>query len=114
MIKVSWSNKVNQKFYGVEESLQDNSTSSEYTSGRKAVFLKNSRFVKEYTCKLSLNVKSGEYKEFLNWFTDTLGGLSNAFTCSALGSGYYRFKSTPTFSVGQLFKEASLEIEEVY
>lgn len=114
MTYTAWPTAVNTNFYALTESYNDNTSSTEYASGRKAVSLRNTRFVKTTECSLSLNVKSGEYSAFWTWYKDTLGGLSGAFTCTKIGSGYYRFKSTPSAGKGQLFRTLEIKIEEVY
>lgn len=108
-----WSGKVNQKFYNYSESFKDNSVSQEYNSGRKVVFLKNTKFLKNIKVSLSVDVRNGEFDAFNAWFTDELGGLSGTFTCQALGAATYRFTKNPQFSSGQRFRTAELEIEEV-
>ncbi len=114
MTYTSWPSAVNTGFYALTESYDDNSSTTEYASGRKAVTLRNTRFTKTIACSVSLDVKSGEYSAFWTWYKDTLGGLSGAFTCTKIGSGYYRFKSVPSAGKGQLFRTVEMEIEEVY
>ena len=114
MTYAAWCSSVNTKFFALTNSYDENTISSEYASGRKTVILKNTRFSKTIKCSLSLNVKSGEYNAFWTWFTDVLGGLAGTFTCPALGSKFYRFKSVPSESAGLLARKIEMEIEEVY
>lgn len=114
MTYTAWCSSVNTKFFALTNSYDENTISSEYASGRKTVILKNTRFPKTIKCSLSLNVKSGEYNAFWTWYTDVLGGLAGTFTCTALGSKFYRFKSVPSESAGLLARKIEMEIEEVY
>ena len=114
MTFVEWSKDVNTKFYNYSEEYVNHSTSTEYESGRKAVILKNTRFIKKKKCSLSLDVINGEYENFWTWYKDTLGGLAGVFTCKALGTGYYRFSSVPNASEGLIYRTIELELEEVY
>lgn len=114
MTYTQWNKSVNTNFFNYSESYDENAISSEYASGRKTVMLKNTRFTKTIKCSLSVNVKNEEYKNFWTWYKDSLGGLSGAFVCSKLGSGYFRFKSVPSSSSGLLYRTLELEIEEVY
>lgn len=112
MTYTSWPQNVNTKFYAHVETPKDNTIETEYSSGRKAVFLANTRFLHEITCKLS--VTKTELTTFWTWYTNALGGKAGVFTCSSLGTGYYRFTDTPKLSEGQLIRTLELSIEEVY
>lgn len=114
MTYAAWCDSVNTRFFKVSNSYDDNSVSTGYASGRKAVFLKNTRFQKTTKCSLSLSMKNGEYSAFWTWYTDVLGGTAGAFTCPALGSGFFRFKSAPSESAGLLRRTIEMEIEEAY
>ncbi len=114
MTYAAWCSSVNTRFFALTNSYDENTTASEYASGRKVVILKNTRFPKTIKCSLSLNIKSGEYDAFWTWYTDVLGGLSGAFSCPALGTRFYRFKSVPSESEGLMNRTIELEIEEIY
>lgn len=114
MTVVNWPTSVNKKFYAFTKTPADNFISSEFASGRKTVILKNTRFVNNIKCSLTVSKKSGEYEAFWNWFTLTLGGLSGVFSCSALGSSYYRFSATPNATETQTTAKLDFEIEEIY
>ncbi len=114
MTYAAWCDSVNTRFFNVSNSRDENTVSSDYASGRKAVFLKNTRFQKTTKCSLSLGMKNGEYDAFWAWYTDVLGGTAGVFTCPALGSGFYRFKSAPSESAGLLQRKIEMEIEEAY
>lgn len=114
MTYTAWSSSVNTKFFALTNSYSENTNTSEFASGRKAVFLKNTRFIKTTKCSLSLNMKNGEYNAFWTWYTDVLGGTAGVFTCPALGSGFFRFKSAPSESTGLLQRKIEMEIEEIY
>lgn len=122
MTLTTWPSGINTDFFNFSQAPEDNYIIQEYASGRKSVILKNTRFRKKITCSLSLKVKNNEYSSFWTWFTDVLGGLAGAFTCSALDSAtglnsgtYYRFTETPSNSNTTLtFRTLSLSLEEVY
>lgn len=114
MTYTAWSASVNTKFFALTNSYSENTNTSEFASGRKAVFLKNTRFQQTTKCSLSLNMKNGEYNAFWTWYTDVLGGTAGVFTCPALGSGFFRFKSAPSESAGLLQRKIEMEIEEIY
>lgn len=111
---VKWPEQVNKKFYALSKVPEDNFISTEFASGRKTVILKNTRFVNHIKCSVTVGKKNGEYEQFWNWFTVSLGGCAGAFTCSALGNGYYRFSSTPKTTETQTTARLDFEIEELY
>lgn len=112
MIIVDWPESVNTRFYAGTKQPKDNAETTEYASGRVAVHLANTRF--NFTHNLTLLLTQAELKAFWSWFTITLGGLSGAFRCSAIGTGLYRFTETPSEGQGQRFRSLTLTIEEVY
>lgn len=117
MTYVEWPYTVNKKFFKGTGKPEENTTTTEYASGRKVSILKNTRFVFEFKC--SLGVTNVERNAFWNWFTDILGGCAGNFHCAALkrtptSTEYFRFKTTPDESEGQKNRVLSLEIEEVY
>ena len=107
MTYTAWSASVNTKFFALTNSYSENTSTSEFASGRKVTFLKNTRFIKTIKCSLSLGMKNGEYN-------DVLGGTAGVFTCPALGRGFFRFKSAPSESAGLLQRKIEMEIEEIY
>lgn len=111
---VNWNSNVNTKFYAYNSVPKENVRESTYASGRVTAILQNTRFVHKITCSLRLKV-ADELPAFWTWYENTLGGRAGAFTCSALGSSYYRFTSEPSEeNTDRLYRELKLEIEEVY
>ena len=82
MTYVEWPYTVNTKFFKGIAKPEENTTTTEYASGRKISILKNTRFVFDFKC--SLGVTNTERTTFWNWFTDTLGGCAGNFHCAAL------------------------------
>lgn len=116
MTYVQWPESVNTRFYAYSKTPEDNYISTEYQSGRKAVILKNTRFVNSIKCSLTVSKtkQKPELSCFWNWFTLSLGGLAGVFVCAPLGEGYYRFASTPSVTESQMTARLDFEIEEVY
>jgi hypothetical protein len=117
MTYVQWPFDVNTKFFSAVAKPEDNTITTEYTSGRKVTILKNTRFTFDIEC--SLGVTSSERESFWKWFTDTLGGCAGIFSCPALqrtstSTEYFRFKEVPEESEGQKNRVLSLSVEEVY
>lgn len=57
---------------------------------------------------------SDELPTFWDWFNDILGQTAGAFSCGALGDGYYRFIQIPDpEDTDTLNRVLSLELEEV-
>lgn len=112
MTVVDWPENVNTRFYAGTKQPKDNAETTEYASGRVAVHLANTRF--NFVYKLTLLLTKTELETFWQWYTGTLGGLSGAFRCNVIGTGFYRLTETPTEGQGQRFKTLNLSIEEVY
>lgn len=114
MTLVNWPSTVNTKFYAFNEQPKDNTVITENLSGRIVGKQVNTRNIMTYACSLHLERKT-ELVAFWEWYNDTLGGLSGAFLCSALGDKQYRFTSVPSpQDTNQKYRELSLNIEEVY
>lgn len=112
---VDWCEDVNTRFYNLKETPDDNAITTEYSSGRRAVMLRNTRWPRKFTCSLSLDVESGEVDAFWKWYKDVLGGLAGLFKCNALGEGQtWRFTQTPSDGGGLPLREFALEVEEAW
>ena len=112
-----WPTDVNTRFYNYTTNPADNYKTTEYVSGRKSTILLNTRFIHNVKCSLRLN--KTETNAFISWFEDTLGGCAGIFKCTALQrtddtTPYFRFTSTPQIGEGLVYKEVTLEIEELY
>lgn len=117
MTYVEWPSKVNTHFFKGVTKPEDNTITTEYSSGRKITFLKNTRFIFDFEC--SLGVTNTERASFWAWFTDTLGGCAGIFHCIELrrtsdSTEYFRFKEVPEESEGQKNRVLTLSLEEVY
>lgn len=113
MILSNWPNGVNSKFYSYSDKPKSNTETIEYKSGRVVTWQKNTKKTKEIKCKLCLKI-ADELPLFWAWFNDTLGQTAGAFTCSALGSSYYRFTNTPEpEDTDTTTRVLNIELEEV-
>lgn len=109
-----WSSDVNQKFYSFGYDYKENVTVTEFLSGRVIGERNNERDIKQISCKLKLNKKTGEDVAFWSWY-NTMGQTAGKFTCSALGTSTYRFTEKPENAEStQTRVELQLKIEEVY
>lgn len=114
MTITNWSNSVNTKFFAYNNQPKENSVITENLSGRTVGYNVNTRNVMKIKCSIRLTVRT-ELPEFWRWYTTDLGGLSGAFTCTALGNKNYRFTSVPSPEDTDLqYRVLNLEIEEVY
>jgi len=114
MILTNWPNGVNTKFYGFQKKPKENTKKFDSVNGRSVAYLTNTKSVMTYSMKIDLEVGTEE-DAFISWFNDTLGGLSGAFTCSAIGNKNYCFAAIPSPNDTDLrIKSYDLEIEEVY
>lgn len=95
MTVTAWSSSVNTDFFGYKDKAKDNVVTTTFISGRTASYLRNTKSLKEFSCSLALKVQNGELSAFWDWYNNTLGGTAGFFSCSALGSGTYRFKDIP-------------------
>lgn len=113
MILSEWPSTVNTKFFAFSSKPKANTEEVEYISGRVVSWRKNTRATKEIECKLMLKIDS-ELSNFWAWFNDILGQTAGAFTCDALGEGYYRFREVPSpDDTDQANRVLNLSIEEV-
>lgn len=113
MLKTTWLNTINQKFFNLNEQVKANTTDTEYTSGRVVTFQRNTKKQMVLTCKIMFTVDT-ELPLFWAWFNDVLGQTAGAFTCSALGNKYYRFTSIPSpEDTNRNYRVLNLELEEV-
>lgn len=101
---------VNTNFYDYSAKKIDNSVMTEYTSGRKVGYLKNTKNAMTIECSLLLT--KTETATFWTWF-DGIGGVTGIFKCSALGSGNYRFLEVPSPTTSQEWTTLAMTIEEV-
>ena len=108
-----WSKKVNSRFFAFNDKPKDNTRATEYMSGRITTYAANTRYVMQFSC--SLHLTKQELADFWQWFNDDLCGCAGAFTCGALGKGYYRFAEVPEpQDTNQQFRVLSMNIEEIY
>lgn len=115
MTFTSWPSGVNTKFFGYQRKHMDNTVMTEFDSGRKAGFKKNTKNTFSITCTLCLSKKTTELALFWSWYDNHLGGKTGVFTCPALGDRYYRFSEDPEpQDTNQTEETLSLSIEEVY
>lgn len=119
MIYFEWPEDVNTDFYSGVNGWKDNTVTTEFLSGRTISHKANEKFLK--TKELKLNLKNSgpgsEYEIFNQWITETLGGPAGIFHCAALDTAeqlYWKLQEMPTENNGQLFKEITLNIEQVY
>lgn len=112
MIYSTWPSGVNTKFFSYSSSPKENTETSEFISGRTVSWQKNTKKTNNIECKIMLSVGT-ELNTFWTWFNDTLGQTAIPFTCSALGSSYYRFTALPNEDdTDQAYKTLTLSIEE--
>lgn len=112
MILSSWPSNLPEKFYGLKNGFKDNAVVNEYMSGRVNGFVKNSRAIMTKT--LYIRLTKSEQTIFWNWF-NSIGGVLASWSCSAIGTAYYRFVSVPTQEdTDQKTNVFKLELEEVY
>jgi len=112
-----WPATVPVKFYGVTVKPKDNVIQTEFASGRTTKILRNTRFIFDIECKLTLTME--QRNSFWSWFIDDIGGCTGVFRCDALkrtadSSPYFRFTEAPEESTGQTYKTLSMSIEEIY
>ena len=109
----TWPTGVNSKFFGANNQPIANTEEISYMSGRRVAWQVNTKKLMKWKCRLFFT--HSELALFWTWFNDVLGQNANAFTCSALGSGTYRFVSVPSpDDTNQTKRTLSMEIEEVY
>lgn len=105
--------QINDKFYAFNSKPKENTTVTEFMSGRRIGNQINSRNIMTINC--SIRFTKEELNTFWNWFNDELGQLSGVFSCAALGNKNYQFVEIPEpQDTDQMFRKLSLVIEEVY
>lgn len=110
---VNWPSNIPSKFFSGNDKPKANTETTSFLSGRQVSWKINTKKLMTYKVKLELTHE--KLALFWTWFNDTLGQNANAFTCSALGSGTYRFVSIPDpEDTDQQTRVLSMEIEEVY
>lgn len=109
----NWDERINTRFYGLEDNHPKNNTQkTSYLSGRVSGIQINTRAVMQKTVKLRLT--KAEETLFWQWYND-IGGDVGAFTCDALGTGYWLFSEMPEpVETTQTHVVLSMTIEEVY
>lgn len=113
MIKTSWPTTINQKFYAFQENPKENVELSENLSGRIIGHKINSKSIMQYS--FTIKFTKSELGAFWAWFNNILGQTSGAFTCSALGSGFFRFTEIPSpEDTNQTYREISCKVEQFF
>lgn len=113
MTITEWPSNINSKFFAYNDKPKENTTITEFMSGRTIGNQINSRNIMTINCSILLS--KTELSSFWNWFNDDLGQLSGAFHCAALGSKNYRFTEIPEPQDTELqYRKLSLSFEEVY
>lgn len=74
---VEWSADVNQKFYGMTRTTEENIITTKFESGRERTRLKNSEAKKVFSVQLDIATRAEE-RIFWDWYNNTL--LSRAET----------------------------------
>ena len=118
---VAWPAGVNQDAYGLDISGGANVEAVEFESGKSRTYLKNSAPKKVFSFLLSMDDvgPASEFKQFVEWFDDTLKSGSESFEFPDLlnrGMGDIEYRIIPGESYGasrQKRKEVSLSVEEM-
>lgn len=113
MTIVQWPANIPSNFFSGNDQPKANTETTTFLSGRQVSWQINTK--KLMTYKVKLRLTKAKLALFWSWFNDTLGQNANAFTCSALGNGTYRFVSVPQpEDTDQTKRTLAMEIEEVY
>jgi hypothetical protein len=113
MTIVQWPSNIPSNFFSGNDQPKANTETTTFLSGRQVSWQINTK--KLMTYKVKLRLTKAKLALFWTWFNDTLGQNANAFTCSALGSGTYRFVTVPQpEDTDQTRRTLAMEIEEVY
>lgn len=113
-----WPEGVSKKIYGVSGAYAENAESTDFDSGKKKKFNKNTAVKRSFTVMLMLQDKgsNSEFKRFDSWYVSTLCGTAECFEFPDItGSGTdkaYRMSEPPTWT-GTTKKEITMEWEEV-
>lgn len=114
MTYYNWPNNVNSDIFNMNATPVDATAETTFVGGRRVVRALNTRQMHNYSFSISLNVASGEYKRFYDWF-DAIGGKAGVFKLPALGPGYFRFLDVPSDdSTSMQSRNVSLNVEELY
>lgn len=109
----AWPSNIPSNFFSGNDQPKKNTESTTFLSGRQVSWQINTKKIMTY--KLKLRITKAQLALFWTWFNDTLGQTVNAFTCSALGTGTYKFSSIPSpDDTDQAKRTLSMEIEEVF
>ena len=112
MLVYNWPSGVNSKFFSGNDKPIGNTEEVSFLSGRRVAWQINKKKLMSY--KLKLELSHSELTSFWSWFNDTLGQTANAFYCSAIGNGIYKFISIPEpEDTKQTTRVLSMEIQEV-
>lgn len=113
MIRTTWPETINQKFYAFNENAKENIELSENLSGRIVGHKVNTKSIMQYS--FSVKFTKSELGTFWAWFNNILGQTSGAFSCDALGSGFFRFTEIPTpEGTNQTYREISCKVEQFF
>ena len=110
---VAWPQTIPTKFFSGNDQPKANTETTFFLSGRQVSWQINTKKIMTY--KMRLKLTKTQLADFWIWFNDTLGQNANAFTCSAIGNGTYRFVSIPSpDDTNQTSRVLTMEIEEVF
>lgn len=110
---VAWPQTIPTKFFSGNDQPKANTETTSFLSGRQVSWQINTKKIMTY--KMRLKLTKIQLADFWTWFNDTLGQNANAFTCSAIGNGTYRFVSIPSpDDTNQTSRVLTMEIEEVF
>lgn len=110
---VAWPQTIPTKFFSGNDQPKANTETTSFLSGRQVSWQINTKKIMTY--KMRLKLTKTQLADFWTWFNDILGQNANAFTCSAIGNGTYRFVSIPSpDDTNQTSRVLTMEIEEVF
>ena len=110
---VAWPQTIPTKFFSGNDQPKANTETTSFLSGRQVSWQINTKKIMTY--KMRLKLTKTQLADFWTWFNDTLGQNANAFTCSAIGNGTYRFVSIPSpDDTNQTSRVLTMGIEEVF
>ena len=115
---VTWPATVNTDAYGMESTPIENVERIEFESGKSRTYLKNSAQKKQFSFLLTMKDvgASSEYKDFVEWWDNTLlsGSLSFGFPDLITHTGTTEYRPIAVYSAtGQKRKEVTLTVEEM-
>lgn len=114
---VAWDEQVNMDAYGLDISGGDNLVTTEFESGKKRSYKKNSVGKKIFSFNLRMYDigSNSEFKRFVMWWDNVLHSGAETFAFpDLLNRGYMtEYRVTESYSAnGQKWKEVSLSVEE--